>query len=51
MLGPHWVRLSTFRADILDRFREIRKDSPWNGYALWMLQSANMNLMREQLAD
>lgn len=51
MLGPNWVLLSTFRPDILDRFREIRKDSPWNGYALWMLQSANMNLMRKQLAD
>lgn len=42
----------TFRIgpDILDILREMRNDSPWNGYAPWMLQSANMNLMRARLA-
>ena len=49
LLGPNWVLLSEFRPEILERFQEIRRDSPWNGYALWMLQSANMNLMRSRL--
>ncbi len=45
-LGPSWVRLAEVAPSILDLFREIRRDSPWNGYALWMLQSANMNAAR-----
>jgi hypothetical protein len=49
--GPAWPLLAEFRPEILDVFREMRAQSPWNGYAVWILQSANMNLMRTRLAQ
>jgi len=49
-LGPSWPLLAEFRPGILETFREMRAESPWNGYAVWMLQSANMSLMRKRVA-
>lgn len=50
-LGPSWPLLAEFKPGILDTFREIRRDSPWIGYTPWLLQSANMNLIRRRLTS
>ena len=49
--GANWPLLAEFSPSVLDVFREMRAESAWNGYPVWMLQSANMNLMRTRLAD
>ncbi|NLF17357.1 MAG: hypothetical protein GX595_08875, partial [Lentisphaerae bacterium] len=49
--GPGWILLAERQPEILDIFGEMRAQSPWNGYAVWILQSATMNLMRARLAQ